>query len=271
MKRVVLVTTGDVLASIACHKLFQGSQNMSFEIVAVVNSTMPFKKSLSILRSGVKQGAFFYVMYMTLEVVGLKIANYIRYCFDLLRLGNRYVRGVFSVAKRRGIPIVNLDNINSTDAIRAIQRYNPDLILCVRPAQILRNELIISFPRILNLHCTLLPKYRGIGGIFQALANKESELGCTVHVIDSEKVDAGPIVAQSDLLANDSASLLKWTIRLYTKAQDLLVYAVNQAATADRPQLGEGSYYSWPQKTDLQKYLSTGKKIFTISDFWRTN
>lgn len=267
VKRVLLVTTGDVLASMACGKLFQDRKQTGFEIVAVVNSAISFKKSFRILRKGMNQGTAFYVLYMLLEVYGLKIANCIHYFFKRLGLRNKHARGVFNHAKKAGIPIIKLSNINRRDAIRAIQLYNPDLVLCIRPGQILKNKLIASCPRILNLHCTFLPKYRGIGGIFQALSNKEKELGCTVHVIDSEKVDAGPIIVQKKIPTDDSSSLLKWTIKLYEEAQDLILQAINQKSGVDRIQSGESSYFSWPQKTDLQRYLSTGRKIFTISDF----
>ena len=268
MKRIVLITSGDILASIASKKLFQVKETPDFEIVAVVDSNIPLKRAIKIARTGIKHGAFFYVLYVFIEGYGLKIANVVHYGLDLLGLKNSYIEGVFQRAKKKTIPTVRFGNVNSPEAIRTIQTYNPDLILCVRPVQILRENLIAACPRIINIHCTLLPRYRGIGGIFQTLLNNETELGCTAHVIDSEKVDAGPIVTRKKLPADQSSSLLKWTIRLWEDAQDLLLEAINREATGDCVQPDQDIYYSWPNKDDLQRFRSTNRRFVLLSDFW---
>ncbi|MDL2211832.1 phosphoribosylglycinamide formyltransferase [Erysipelotrichaceae bacterium OttesenSCG-928-M19] len=52
--------------------------------------------------------------------------------------------------------------------------------------------------KILNIHPSLLPKYKGLDAIEQALANKDKEIGVTVHYVD-EKLDNGPIIIQEEI------------------------------------------------------------------------
>lgn len=267
MKRVILITVGDVLASVACKSLLQDKGENNFEIVAVVDSKMSLLQSVRILGNGIEKGAFFYVLYMLIETYGLVIANYTYYILGLWGIKKGYVTNIFNDFKKRNIPIIKAGNINSYDSIATIKAYDPDVIICVRPAQILRKKFITSFSRILNLHCTLLPKYRGIGGIFQSLVRGENELGCTVYAIKSEKIDFGPIVAQSKLVVDSFSSILHCTTRLYKKAQSLLLKALSSEATTDCMMPQGGDYFNWPVRKDLHKFRSTGRKFFTISDF----
>jgi len=63
--------------------------------------------------------------------------------------------------------------------------------------------------RIINIHPSLLPKYRGLDTHQRALIDGEAKTGCTVHVV-TEKVDSGEILAQAEVLiepGDDAASL----------------------------------------------------------------
>jgi phosphoribosylglycinamide formyltransferase-1 len=70
--------------------------------------------------------------------------------------------------------------------------------------------LIQAFPgRLLNVHPSLLPSFRGLDAVGQALASGVTISGCTVHLV-TEELDAGPILAQAAvpvLETDDHASL----------------------------------------------------------------
>ena len=90
---------------------------------------------------------------------------------------------------------------------------------------ILPSDFIAHFKkRILNIHPSLLPKYKGLNTHFRALQNKEKFAGCTVHFVN-KKLDSGKIVLQKKLkisLKENVKSLekkiLKIEHKIYPKA-----------------------------------------------------
>ena len=62
--------------------------------------------------------------------------------------------------------------------------------------RILSPKFIKSFDRIINIHPSLLPKYKGIDAIQQALDSGDDVTGCTVHYV-TEELDSGEIILQS--------------------------------------------------------------------------
>ncbi|MGI9240336.1 MAG: phosphoribosylglycinamide formyltransferase [Verrucomicrobiales bacterium] len=85
-----------------------------------------------------------------------------------------------------------------------------DLVVLAGFMRLLKAEVLDAFDgRIVNIHPSLLPKYKGVEAWRQALEAGESEAGCTVHYVGAE-VDAGEIIAQErvPVLAGDSAESL---------------------------------------------------------------
>ncbi len=86
-----------------------------------------------------------------------------------------------------------------------IRTLAPDLILVSSFNQILP-KAIITIPRIgiVNLHPSLLPKYRGATPTVWALINGEKETGVTAHFIEDEKIDCGRIITQEKIKIDPS-------------------------------------------------------------------
>ncbi|MBU6214690.1 methionyl-tRNA formyltransferase [Patescibacteria group bacterium] len=98
-------------------------------------------------------------------------------------------------ASSNGIPILTPDALD-TDAIEQIKRYGCDYALCVAYGKIFPEELIRVFPLgVLNIHYSLLPKYRGATPLESALLAGESETGITIQKM-AAALDAGDIIAQ---------------------------------------------------------------------------
>lgn len=81
--------------------------------------------------------------------------------------------------------------------IGALHAHHVDLVVLAGFMRVLKGEMLSAFPqRILNIHPSLLPAFRGLAAWEQALAAGVKLTGCTVHVVDA-KLDHGPILAQA--------------------------------------------------------------------------
>lgn len=115
----------------------------------------------------------------------------------------------------------------------AVAGCRPDWVICAGYMRILGEAFISRFRgRLLNIHPSLLPKYRGLHTHARALDAGDAEHGASVHFVVPE-LDAGAVVAQAPIpiLAGDSAETL--AARLLPREHALLVAAV-ALATAGR-------------------------------------
>jgi len=102
---------------------------------------------------------------------------------------------VAAVADQLGLPILEVDNVNEPEFVRRVRDARADLGLAIAFGQMLRADLLGAIPRgFINLHASLLPKYRGAAPINWAIVGGEERTGCTVFRID-KRMDAGPILA----------------------------------------------------------------------------
>ena len=88
--------------------------------------------------------------------------------------------------------------------------WQVDLIVLAGWMRIVSPKLIEAFPnRIINLHPSLLPKYKGLHAIEQAFESGDKVTGCTVHYVN-EHLDSGEIILQEEvpILANDTVETL---------------------------------------------------------------
>ena len=79
---------------------------------------------------------------------------------------------------------------------KAINHYSPDLIILAGFMRILNSEFVQPYEgKMLNIHPSLLPKYKGLHTHRRALENGDKEHGVSVHFVTSE-LDGGPVIAQ---------------------------------------------------------------------------
>ncbi len=122
-----------------------------------------------------------------------------------LVLSNRPDAGGLAKASARGIPTELVDHREFggdreafEDAlIRAIDPHAPDILCLAGFMRILTPRFIGHYAgRMLNIHPSLLPKYRGLNTHARALEAGDAEAGCTVHEVTAE-LDGGPILGQA--------------------------------------------------------------------------
>ncbi len=117
---------------------------------------------------------------------------------------NIWFGSVAELAGELGIPVFAPDDINHPVWIERIKAMAPDFIFSFYFRDLVKKD-ILSIPRLgaLNLHGSLLPKYRGRVPINWAIINGESETGVTLHYM-TIKADAGDIVDQEKFAIDDS-------------------------------------------------------------------
>ena len=111
-------------------------------------------------------------------------------------------------AKDLGVPTEVIDahyfkknNLDfEKELIQTLKFYNVEIICLAGFMKILSKKFIDNFKdRILNIHPSLLPKYRGLNTHARAIESNDPIAGCSVHLVTPE-LDGGPILAQSDVL-----------------------------------------------------------------------
>lgn len=102
----------------------------------------------------------------------------------------------------------------TTDLCRALDAHKVDYVVLAGFMQVLSSKFISKFEsRILNIHPSLLPAFKGLHPQQQALDAQVKTSGCTVHIV-TEEVDAGPILTQATVpvFETDSAETLSQRI-----------------------------------------------------------
>ncbi|MGQ0667502.1 MAG: methionyl-tRNA formyltransferase [Nitrospiraceae bacterium] len=132
------------------------------------------------------------------------------------------------VAQRAGIPLLQPLKIKTPDFLNALAAWKPDLIAVTAFGRILHAP-ILNLPPLgcVNVHGSLLPKYRGAAPVQWAVINGETETGITTMLMD-EGMDTGPILLQDriPILPEDTAGTL--APRLAALGGRLLVETITQ-------------------------------------------
>jgi methionyl-tRNA formyltransferase len=154
------------------------------------------------------------------------------------------------IAEAQGIPVLQPEKLSrSPDVVQAMRDLSPDILVMVAFGQILKKEVLTMAPMgVLNLHGSLLPKYRGAAPINWAIINGESTTGNTTMFSDSgvdtgamllkQKVPIGPETTAEELAETMSvagADLVIETLdKLRTKAIEPIAQDDSQATFAPR-------------------------------------
>ena len=120
----------------------------------------------------------------------------------LVITNNVKAKGIY-FAKKNRIKFLIVNYKNKIKAERKIlinlKKYNINLIWLAGFMKILSNKIVRVYKdRILNIHPSLLPKYKGLNTHRRVINNKEKFTGCTVHLVNS-KLDSGKIILQKKI------------------------------------------------------------------------
>ncbi len=154
---------------------------------------------------------------------------------------------VKTLALELGIPAIQPEKLRQPEAMQQLREWNPDLIVVAAFGQILKPE-VLNLPRFgcLNVHASLLPRWRGAAPIQAAILAGDEETGVTIMKMDAG-VDTGPMLAQRALpiAPEDTAGSL--FIKLGALGSELLLETLPKYLSGEvrpQPQPDEGVTYA---------------------------
>ena len=138
----------------------------------------------------------------------------------LIVTNNKNAKGLY-YAKKNKIKFLTINYKNNIEAENKIllnlKNYKINLICLAGFMKILSKKIVNKYKdKILNIHPSLLPKYKGLNTHKRVLKNNEKFTGCTVHIVNS-KLDSGKIILQKKikvLKKDDEASLSKRVLKI---------------------------------------------------------
>ena len=144
---------------------------------------------------------------------------------------------VAEVAEANGVPVLQPARLRSPEVIETLRELAPDVNVTVAYGRIIPRE-VLELPRLgsINVHPSLLPKYRGASPITSAILNGETETGVTI-MYQSMELDAGDLILQRrvPIAPEDTARTLY--DRLARLGADALVEALRLVAAGRAPRI----------------------------------
>jgi methionyl-tRNA formyltransferase len=149
---------------------------------------------------------------------------------------------VKETANAAGIPVHQPEKIRAPEAQELLQKLAPDVIVIIAYGQIIPGRLL-PIPKLgwINLHASLLPKYRGAAPINWAIANGETKTGVTSMRIDAG-LDTGEILLQKEMDIGAAETAPELTARMSDLGAPLMAETLRGLAAgtiAPRPQAHE--------------------------------
>lgn len=150
-------------------------------------------------------------------------------------------------AVEQGLPVITPQNVNDEAVVAEIRSHKPDLLVVTAFGQILKKTLLELAPHgAVNIHASLLPKYRGAAPIHFAIMNGEKLTGVTTMFMD-EGLDTGDMILQSAVEIADDDNLQTLQDKLMILGNDLILETVELIQENLEPredQLDEESSYA---------------------------
>lgn len=166
-------------------------------------------------------------------------------------------------ALKYDIPVLQPEKIKSPEAVERLRTYQADIFVAAAFGQILSKE-ILDMPRYgcVNIHASLLPKYRGAAPIQWAVINGEEKTGVTIMQMD-EGLDTGDIITQREVLIAQEETGESLFEKLSVLGAELLVETLEMICRQD--------VVKRKQDTSLSTYARMLKKEDGRIDWGRTS
>ncbi len=157
---------------------------------------------------------------------------------------------VGKIARESTLPLIEIDNPNTVEMGVAIKKTGVDVLLLAAYGAILKENILSAVTYPLNIHPSLLPKYRGVAPIRRAIMHGESKTGVTIFIMNKE-IDTGEIVIKKELdigqdevateleqrLANFSVELALDVLKEIEKGKPLALTQQNEGVALYAPKI----------------------------------
>lgn len=255
MKIIIVTPNEPFYLSDNIRYLLKNLKNNNHDIVScVLLSPSPYGR----------RETFFSKSQKVLSTFGLSFFIYYSLKYIKTKLFRPSVKKVLTLNK---VPLTMLNkSINHKDSLDIINSFKPDLIISILGNEIFKSE-ILSLPTYgcINLHSSLLPNFKGVMPSFWVLLKKENYTGVSVFKMD-EGIDSGPIISQKKISISKNTTQKDLIIRTKKIGMELIIESVEKIKSGkikyiNNP-VGEGSYFSFPKKSDVKEFLKQGGKFF---------
>jgi methionyl-tRNA formyltransferase len=151
------------------------------------------------------------------------------------------------LSDKLGIPTIQPEKIRLPEPMGVLQNWNPDLIVVAAFGQILR-QAVLDLPRYgcINVHASLLPRWRGAAPIQAAIAAGDDQTGVTIMQMDAG-VDTGAMLSQRSLTIESTDTTETLSARLSKVGAELLIETLPgylDGSIQPHPQPEEGMTYA---------------------------
>ena len=148
----------------------------------------------------------------------------------VLMIHNTKQCGAVARAAKFGIPHCRVAHKDEDQMIQLFKAWRVDLIILAGYMRVIKNPDAFTAP-IINVHPSLLPKYKGLHAVEQALESGDTETGCTVHYVN-EELDGGEIIEQSRVPICPDDTVETLTHRIQRAEYRLLPLVINELQTS---------------------------------------
>ena len=167
-------------------------------------------------------------------------------------------------ALKHNIPV--LEPLKIKEDYEYLKKYQPDLIVTCAYGQILPKE-ILDLPPLgcINVHASLLPKYRGGAPIHYALLNGEEKTGITIYYMDTN-LDTGDIISSASIPIKDDDNIITLSNKLSFLASNLLADTlptiINKTCKREPQNNNEATYaYTIKREEEHLDFTKTAKEV----------
>lgn len=187
------------------------------------------------------------------------IYGFLKYFIFAVTIILRKIYGgkIENFCKSQAISISNFPCVKDGKLLAALKNKKIDLLISINCSQKL-HVAEYSYPRLgsINIHNSDLPKYGGLMPILHAIRKGDKKSGITVHYI-SNQLDRGDIIAKDYVTISATDNLFSVWKRSVDVGANLLVNAVDSVISCNvlrQPNVGEISYYSFPNLSQIWQY-----------------
>ena len=136
-------------------------------------------------------------------------------------------------SKKNKINFKNPVNLNSDEELKIFKELSPDIVVVVAYGQIIPKFFLNTTKfGFINVHASLLPKWRGAAPIQRAIMNGDKKVGVSIMKIE-EKLDSGPVLASSELELDQNATYGEIEKKLSVVGANLLIESLKVIETGN--------------------------------------
>ena len=135
--------------------------------------------------------------------------------------------------KKNQLSFCNPENLDNKKELENFKKLSPDIVVVVAYGKIIPN-FFLDIPKFgfINIHASLLPKWRGAAPIQRAIMNQDKKIGISIMKI-KEKLDSGPVLVSEELELNKNSTHGEIEEKLSTIGANLLIKSLKNIINGD--------------------------------------